>query len=86
MNCVAFGFIETRMTRPHSDPESRIVIEGETIQAGVPEQTAEAVKAIIPLGRAGTAEEAANGVYLLCSPESDYVSGQVLVVGGGISL
>ena len=30
---------------------------------------------MIPLGRGGTAEEAAGAVYLLCIPESDYVSG-----------
>lgn len=39
---------------------------------------------MIPLGRAGKPEEAANAVYMFCSPESDYVSGQVLVCGGGI--
>ena len=37
----------------------------------------------IPLGRGGTPEEAAGSVYLLCIPESNYVSGQVLVCGGG---
>ena len=31
-----------------------------------------------------TVEEAANGVYLFCIPESDYISGQVITVGGGI--
>ncbi|MCP9971119.1 SDR family oxidoreductase [Actinomadura madurae] len=39
-----------------------------------------------PLGRTGTPEEAAGAVYLLCTPESDYVSGQTLVCGGGMSL
>jgi 3-oxoacyl-[acyl-carrier protein] reductase len=38
---------------------------------------------MIPLGRPGTPEEAANSVYLFCTPESNYVSGQVLVCGGG---
>ena len=37
----------------------------------------------IPLGRGGTPEEAAGAVYLFCIPESNYVSGQVLVCGGG---
>jgi 3-oxoacyl-[acyl-carrier protein] reductase len=32
----------------------------------------------------GTVEEAANGDYLFCIPESDYISGQVITVGGGI--
>jgi 3-oxoacyl-[acyl-carrier protein] reductase len=40
---------------------------------------------MIPLGRSGTPEEAAGGVYLFCTPESNYISGQVIVVGGGMS-
>ena len=86
VNCVAFGFIETRLTKANDDPETRIDIEGQTIQAGVPTQVLGALKSMVPLGRAGTAEEAAGGVYLFCSPDSDYVSGEVLVVGGGLSL
>jgi 3-oxoacyl-[acyl-carrier protein] reductase len=38
---------------------------------------------MIPLGRGGLPEEAAGSVYLFCSPDSDYVSGQTLVVNGG---
>ena len=41
---------------------------------------------LIPLGRPGTAEEAAGAVYLLCIPESNYVSGEVLVCGGGYKM
>ncbi len=85
VNCVAFGFIDTRLTKGYDDPASRIEIGGEAIQAGVPRQTLDMVSAVVPLGRVGTPQEGANGVYLLCSPESDYVSGQVLVVGGGLS-
>jgi 3-oxoacyl-[acyl-carrier protein] reductase len=40
----------------------------------------------IPLGRAGTPQDAANAVYLFCSPESDYITGQVVVCGGGMVL
>ena len=86
VNCVAFGFIETRLTKPNDDPETRIEIEGKTIQAGVPAQTLDMLRSIVPLGRAGTPEEAAGGIYLMCVPESDYISGQVLIVGGGVSL
>jgi 3-oxoacyl-[acyl-carrier protein] reductase len=43
-------------------------------------------KAMIPLGRGGTAEEAADGVYLFCTPESNYISGQIVTVGGGLSI
>jgi len=36
-----------------------------------------------PLGRVGTPEEAAGAVLFFCSPLSDYVSGEVLIAGGG---
>lgn len=86
VNCVAFGFIETRLTKPTDDPASKINIDGKEIQAGVPAASLNALSAMVPLGRAGTPEEAAGSVYLFCIPESDYVSGQVLLVGGGISI
>jgi 3-oxoacyl-[acyl-carrier protein] reductase len=86
VNCIAFGFIETRLTMPSDHPDSRIEIEGRTIQAGVPFAALSALSTMVPLGRAGTPEEAAGGIYLFCIPESDYVSGQVLLVGGGVSI
>jgi 3-oxoacyl-[acyl-carrier protein] reductase len=36
-----------------------------------------------PLGRIGTPEEAAGAVLFFCSPLSDYVTGEVLICGGG---
>jgi len=86
VNCVAFGFIDTRLTKSVSDPESNIRIDGKQIQAGVPPAVLGALGSMVPLGRAGTPEEAAGSVYLFCIPESDYVSGQVLTVGGGINV
>lgn len=86
VNCVAFGFIETRLTAAYDDPASRIVIDGKTVQAGVPGALLESLPSVVPMGRAGTPEEAAGGVYLFCSPESDYISGQVVLVAGGLNL
>ena len=86
VNCVAFGFIDTRLTKANDDPATRIDIDGRAIQAGVPSVVLDSLKTMVPLGRAGTTDEAAGAVYLLCTPESDYISGQVLVVGGGLSL
>ena len=86
VNSVAFGFIDTRLTKSYDDPDSRIVIDGRVLQAGVTAATHAAVPAMVPLGRAGTPPEAAGAVSFFCSPESDYVSGEVLVVGGGVSL
>lgn len=83
VNCIAFGIIETRLTKASDNPETRFEIAGNGIQAGVPAAMLDSLATIVPLGRAGTPEEAAGSVYLLCSPDSDYVSGQVLVVSGG---
>lgn len=84
VNCVAFGFIETRLTQPLSDEAARIDVAGREVAVGVQPQHLQMMRMATPLGRAGTPEEAAGAVYLLCTPESDYISGQVLVAGGGL--
>jgi len=43
----------------------------------------ESVKTACPLGRLGTPAEAAGTVLFFCSPLSDYVTGEVLICGGG---
>ena len=42
------------------------------------------MESTIPLGRKATPDEAAGGALLLCLPESDYISGQILEVAGGM--
>ena len=49
----------------------------------LPEEAKKAFTDLIALKRAGTPEDVANVVYFLCSPDSDYVSGQVINVCGG---
>ncbi|HSV48088.1 MAG TPA: SDR family oxidoreductase [Ramlibacter sp.] len=84
VNAVAFGHIETRLTQALAGADSKTVtIEGREIKVGIQQSMIDASKQVIPLGRPGTPEEAADSVYLFCSPESNYVSGQVLVCGGG---
>lgn len=83
VNTVAFGLIHTRLTDSAADGDDSIDIDGEQISVGVSEAVLRAAETQIPLGRAGTAEEAAGAVYLLCTPESDYISAQTLVCGGG---
>ncbi len=86
VNCVAYGFIDTRLTQAMNQPDSKVMIDGREMQVGVPATTRQTLPMMVPLGRAGTAEEAAGAVYLFCIPESNYVSGQVLMVGGGINI
>jgi len=83
VNCVAFGLIHTRLTQPLGTNQSAVSIDGREVALGVSEATLSAARAFIPLGRGGTPEEAAGSVYLFCLPESDYITGQVIVCGGG---
>jgi 3-oxoacyl-[acyl-carrier protein] reductase len=50
-----------------------------------PEGMAAFIKANIPSGRFGTAEEVANAVVFLCSPAASWVTGVALNVDGGQS-
>jgi 3-oxoacyl-[acyl-carrier protein] reductase len=85
VNAVAFGMIETRLSA-EKDGDSVIEIAGRDIPVGIPAEAREALTSLIPLGRAGTADEAAAAVFFLCSPWSDYITGQVLTVSGGLPL
>ncbi len=82
VNAVAFGYIETRLTAS-KDEENTMEIGGEKVQLGIPDQLRGMASMLIPLGRPGTPEEAAGGVFFLCSPWSNYVHGQVLNITGG---
>ena len=44
----------------------------------------EEMKKLIPLGRFGTVEDVANAVIFLASPDSGYITGQVIHVNGGM--
>ena len=85
VNTVAFGFIKTRLTEVTTEAKT-IEIEGRQLAVGVNPQLMEYAEKTIPLGRAGTPAEAAAAVYLFCSPESDYISGETITCGGGLRL
>jgi 3-oxoacyl-[acyl-carrier protein] reductase len=78
--------IKTRLTEAPADSAGTIDVAGKEIKVGVNPQLLSAMEQMIPLGRGGTPEEAAGAVYLLCIPESDYVSAQTLVCGGGFMI
>jgi len=84
VNAVGFGIIETRLTQPLAGAAASIDVGGRQIAVGVQPKVLEWVKTACPLGRTGTPEEAANAVLFFCSPLSDYVSGEVLICGGGL--
>jgi 3-oxoacyl-[acyl-carrier protein] reductase len=72
-NAVAFGLIATRLTQPKDAQGS-----------GMPSEAIDEMVRQIPLGRAGTPREAAGAILFLASGLSDYVSGTVLNVSGGL--
>jgi 3-oxoacyl-[acyl-carrier protein] reductase len=82
VNAVGFGLIQTRMTQPLK-PGGKINMGGRDIPIGVQPAMLEAAVAQSPLGRIGTAEEAAGAVLFFCSPLSDFVTGEVLICSGG---
>jgi 3-oxoacyl-[acyl-carrier protein] reductase len=82
VNAVAFGWIETRLTASKVE-DNQMEIDGQKVQLGIPDQLRGMASMLIPLGRTGTPEEAAGGVFFLCSPWSNFVHGQVLNITGG---
>ncbi|MGE4426635.1 MAG: SDR family NAD(P)-dependent oxidoreductase [Solirubrobacteraceae bacterium] len=82
VNAVAFGWIETRLTAS-KDAGNVTEIDGERVQLGIPDELRATAPLLVPIGRPGTPEEAAGGVFFLCSPWSNYVHGQTLHVTGG---
>lgn len=81
VNCVAFGLIDTRLTEGRAG--ATIEVQGRELKVGFPPEMREAIPRSIALGRAGTPQDAAGAVYLLCLPESDFITGQVLECSGG---
>ena len=44
------------------------------------------IKAIVPLQRAGTANDVAKAAVFLSSKNSSYITGQILIIDGGLGI
>lgn len=84
VNAVGFGLIDTRLVQPLTNAGAKMEMHGHEIRLGVQPSLLDSVKGTCPLGRLGTPEEAAGAVLFFCSPLSDYVTGEVLICGGGL--
>ena len=86
VNAVAFGPIRTRLTEGSADGGNTITVGNRDIKVGVNPDLLSQMERMIPLARVGTPEEAAGAVYLFCSPESNFISGQYVICGGGFTI
>lgn len=90
-NTVAFGHIQTRLTAAKEDGAFIVTPDGDRVALGIPGQQISERKGTdpnaaykdIPLGRPGTATEAASAVLAMVSPLFSYVNGQTIEVTGG---
>jgi NAD(P)-dependent dehydrogenase (short-subunit alcohol dehydrogenase family) len=77
VNAIAPGFIDTRMA---------VTREGAHEHATALFRTVYLKYEKIPLGRAGLPDDIAGPAFFLCSDDARYVTGQVLVVDGGVTM
>lgn len=85
VNAIAPGFIDTRLTSLEGDAGS-IEVSGREISLGISAAHRSKGSDQVPLGRPGTTDEVAAVVAFLAGPGSDYVTGQVISVTGGLTL
>ena len=76
VNALAPGFIETRLT----------AARGEGDLFGIPPEAHAQIEKLIPMGRPGVPDDVAGAVSWLASPDSDYVTGQVVEIHGGFEI
>jgi 3-oxoacyl-[acyl-carrier protein] reductase len=82
VNAVAYALIKTRIAGDRANGET-MSIAGQDIAIGINSDVLARMENAIPLGRAGTPEDAAGAAFLFTLPEANYVSGQTLLCSGG---
>jgi 3-oxoacyl-[acyl-carrier protein] reductase len=75
-NAVAPGIVDTRMTAARDDAQNPAL--------GIPAEVREKIKGQMPFGRIGTPEDVAAAIEFLSSSASDFITGQVLQIDGGV--
>eukprot|EP00967_Tisochrysis_lutea_P072607 scaffold96875_cov35-Tisochrysis_lutea.AAC.1 len=89
-NAIAFGMIDTRMTQSFAN--EAITVGAKDVPQGLPPEVAKMweggplLKAMVPLNRKGSPDEAAGGILFLASPLASYVTGHTLEVTGGMGI
>lgn len=86
VNAVALGLIKTRLSDVSVDCDASVEVAGTLARGVVSPELLGALERFIPLGRSGTPAEAAGAVALFCYPESNYISGQTVICGGGFQM
>ena len=84
VNAVAFGAISTRLTSPYEGEPNISYVKGHPRKVGLSHDQIARAEQASPLGRIGTSEDASNAIYLMCIPESDWITGEVLLASGGV--
>lgn len=84
VNSVAFGHIDTRLTQTYQEEPPTIQVGDKEFKVGLKANQVEAMTPQVPLRRVGQPEDAAGAIYMFCIPESDFVTGQLLLCSGGL--